>query len=186
MILSLKLTLLGLLAASLTEAALVPFKGKVPELPQGRKPFGYGIQATGGAANRTNVYIATNMVDLRDALQLNVSRTVYVKGNIDGSVRFNNITGKNEPTNCNTYIQENAPQFNFTQYMMSLNTTYMASLKALPLNSTVEGTLATDFIALLEQQVVGSKFFVHFIWIRLLILSPGMGRTCISCSKQRC
>jgi hypothetical protein len=146
--------IISLLAiAGITNGALVPYNGKAPDLPK-RKPFGFGIAATGGAANKSAVYIAENMVDLRDALQLNYTRTVYVKGLIDGSVVKDNVTGKLVKTSCETYIQQAAPQFNFTQYMMSLNASYMASLEALPESEVVEGKNVTEFISLLKQQVV--------------------------------
>lgn len=148
-------SLVALLAASgLANAALVPYKGKAPELPQGRKPFGFGFRATGGAANASAVYIAENMVDLKDALQAPWARTVYVRGNINGAVKFDNVTSKNVLTNCAGYVAETAPLFNFTQYMMSWNASYMASLDALPETSVVEGKPVADFIALIKQQPV--------------------------------
>lgn len=153
MFFSASILLSALAASGLADGALVPYTGRKPELPK-RKPFGFGIATTGGAANASAVYLVDNMVDLREALQLDYPRTVYVKGLIDGSVIMDNSTGKLVKTNCDSYIQQAAPQFNFTQYMMSLNTSYMANLAALPPTDVVEGRSVADFIALLKQQVV--------------------------------
>ena len=166
----------------ITDGALTTYKGKKPDLPS-RKPFGFGIATTGGAANKSAVYVVDNMVDLREALQLNYTRTVYVKGLIDGSVVKDNVTGKLVKTNCDTYIQQAAPQFNFTQYMMSLNTSYMASLEVLPQTDVVEGRNVTEFIDLLKQQVVRYTLWgLNFNCV--LIVFTGLGSSHISSTKE--
>ncbi|KAL3422291.1 Pectate lyase plyB 1 [Phlyctema vagabunda] len=134
-------------------AALVPYTGPAPDLPADRQPFGFGVQTTGGAAaNTSSVFLVDNMIDLRAALTLPYPRIVYVKGNVAG----NEITSGPNGTvyaDCQWYI-DNGPvkNFNFTQYIMSLNSSYTDSVAAAAAaNGTIDGYNATEYLVLLKK-----------------------------------
>lgn len=139
----------GLLAAS--AEALTAFTGTYPKLPSARAPFGYGSNTTGGAENKSAVYVVENMMELREALTLDYKRTVYVKGEIDGlEISAGNIA------NCQWFIDNSrVKQFNFTQYFMSLNATYMTTVAdAVAAGKTVDGHNATEYQKLLKKMNV--------------------------------
>lgn len=145
----------------LARAELTPYSGPPPELPPNRVPFSYGSLATGGAgADASSIFLVDNMPDLRTALELDRPRTVYVQGNIAG----NEITaGANGSTfaDCQWYIDDSpVKQFNFTRYVMSLNESFMESVKAeSQRGGTIEGMNATEFELLLKEIQV-SVFFL--------------------------
>ncbi|KAH6656870.1 pectin lyase fold/virulence factor [Truncatella angustata] len=123
-----------------------PRQDSTPTLPD-RRPFGFAEQVTGGG-NGT-VYIVENMMDLRAALTKAEPRTVYVKGEVTG----NQI---NETTygDCQLYIDtSNVPSYNFTLYVMALNSTYTDAVKAaVAAGEEFEGRNATEYLALLNRQ----------------------------------
>ncbi|KAI9049851.1 hypothetical protein LZ554_006001 [Drepanopeziza brunnea f. sp. 'monogermtubi'] len=138
----------ALLVRSLVSAELTPFTGTPPALPENRSPFSYGSLATGGSADPSAVFLVDNMPDLRTALEMDSPRTVYVKGNITG----HEITSGTY-ADCQWFI-ENCPtkQFNFTRYVMSLNESYMDSVKLESENGgKVEGMDATEYLELLKK-----------------------------------
>ncbi|KAI1855793.1 hypothetical protein JX265_012238 [Neoarthrinium moseri] len=112
-----------------------------------RQPFGFAKQATGGGNG--NVYVVDNMMDLRTALTKPEPRTVYVKGEIQGK-QINETTYGN----CQLYIDSsNVPNYNFTLYIMAMNSTYTSSVKAAAAaNQPFEGRNATEYLTLLNKQ----------------------------------
>lgn len=118
-----------------------------------RKPFGFAAEVTGGG-NGT-VYVVDNMVDLRTALTQAEPRTVYVKGEING-----NQINKTTSGDCQLYIDtSNVPDYNFTLYIMSLNSTYTDAVKAaVAADETFEGKNATEYLALLNRQNVSMQY----------------------------
>lgn len=146
---SIALLLLGHLAQVVCATSPQPRQDSTPVLPD-RQPFGFADQVTGGGDG--TVYVVENMMDLRTALSKAEPRTVYVKGEITG----NQI---NETTygTCQLYIDTSSvPNYNFTLYVMALNTTYTDSVKAaVAAGETFEGKNATEYLALLNRQNVG-------------------------------
>lgn len=125
-----------------------------PTLPD-RKPFGFGSQVTGGGTpTPNNTYVVDNMMDFRTALTLTTPRTIYVKGELKGSQI-------NETTNgdCQYYIDSSrVPDFNFTLYIMALNSTYTDVVKAAEAaGEEFEGRNATEYLNLLNRQNVSQQ-----------------------------
>lgn len=58
--------------------------GAAPSLPS-RKPFGFASKSTGGSLNSSATYIVTNAAELKEALALPYTKTIYVKGVIHGN-----------------------------------------------------------------------------------------------------
>lgn len=143
-------------------ALLLPFTGAVgsrlkalprdasaPTLPD-RKPFGFASMVTGGGTpTPNNTYVVDNMVDFRTAMELETPRTIYVKGELKGSEINETTTG-----DCQFYIDSSrVPQFNFTLYVMALNSTYTDAVKAAETaGEEFEGKNATEYLALLNRQ----------------------------------
>lgn len=122
-----------------------------PTLPD-RKPFGFGSQVTGGGvATQNNTYVVDNMMDFRTALELTTPRTIYVKGELKGSEINETTTG-----DCQYYIDSSqVPDFNFTLYVMALNSTYTDAVKAAETaGEEFEGRNATEYLNLLNRQNV--------------------------------
>ncbi|KAG8165569.1 hypothetical protein KVR01_004121 [Diaporthe batatas] len=120
-----------------------------PTLPD-RKPFGFASMVTGGGApTPNNTYVVDNMVDLRTALKLETPRTIYVKGELKGSEINETTTG-----DCQFYIDSSrVPNFNFTLYIMALNSTYTDAVKAAEAaGEEFEGKNATEYLNLLNKQ----------------------------------
>ncbi|KAF2702945.1 polysaccharide lyase family 1 protein [Pleomassaria siparia CBS 279.74] len=137
--------MLGLLA-SLTSAA---YNGPAPALPD-RQPFGFGASVTGGGTpTNETTYLVENMMDLRTALKLTTPRTIYVKGEIKG-----NQVNETKSGDCQYYIDSSGvPNYNFTLYLMAMNTTYTSAVKAAAAaGEEFEGRNATDYLALLNRQ----------------------------------
>lgn len=125
-----------------------------PTLPD-RKPFGFGSQVTGGGTpTPNNTYVVDNMMDFRTALGMTTPRTIYVKGELKGSQI-------NETTNgdCQYYIDSSrVPDFNFTLYIMALNSTYTDAVKAAEAaGEEFEGRNATEYLNLLNRQNVSQQ-----------------------------
>lgn len=133
------------------QGSAVQARQESPVLPD-RSPFGFGAQVTGGGSTN-NTYIVDNMMDLRSALTNAEVRTVYVKGEIKGSQVNETTVG-----NCQYYIDTSTvPGYNFTLYLMALNTTYTDAVKAaVASNETFEGRNASEYLTLLGKQNVGS------------------------------
>ena len=147
--------LLGSLAV---HAELTPYNGPAPILPANRSTFGFGSLTTGGAAaNSSSIFLVDNMPDLRTALTLPYPRIVYVKGNITGNQITADTGNGSTYADCQWFTDNSgAKQFNLTRYVMSLNTSYMDSVKAVAdKNGTIEGMSAVDYLALLKKQNVG-------------------------------
>lgn len=72
-------------------------------------PFGYGAKSTGGSTNASAAYLATNAQELREAIAVPWTKTVYVQGVINGaeldngtpapSTRVCNLTSSRTPRN---------------------------------------------------------------------------------------
>lgn len=143
---------------------LLPFTGVVgsrlqalsrdesaPTLPD-RKPFGFASQVTGGGTpTPNNTYVVDNMMDFRTAMELTTPRTIYVKGELKGSEINETTTG-----DCQFYIDSSrVPEFNFTLYVMALNSTYTDAVKAAEAaGEEFEGRNATEYLNLLTRQNV--------------------------------
>lgn len=148
-----------------------------PALPD-RQPFGFGSEATGGGTpTDSNTFVVDNMMDLRTAMELTTPRTIYVKGEITG----NQI---NETTfgDCQWYIDNsNVKSYNFTLYLMAMNETYMAAVKAASAaDAEFEGQNATEYLTVLKKQNV-SVFCVRDVPHGILTSSRGgeaQRRTC--------
>ncbi|KAF3939611.1 hypothetical protein ABW19_dt0202426 [Dactylella cylindrospora] len=137
--------LVGLISYS---NALEPYTGPAPVLPL-RHPFGFGKAVTGGGKpTKNNTYLVDNMPDLRAALTMTTPRTVYVKGEI-----FGNEINETVSANCQWYIDNsNVKQFNFTLYVQSLNSTYVAEVKAAAAaGEMIDGRNATEVATLLPR-----------------------------------
>jgi hypothetical protein len=145
------LLLLPFFAYVLPAYGLTPYTGDPPSLPD-RSPFGFGSETTGGAADDgTNTYLVDNMVDLRTALTLDVPRVVYVKGELEG-----NEINSSFSADCQWYI-DNSPNtdFNFTQYIMAYNETYMDEVEAAAdAGEDIDGYDAAELYDLLKHQNV--------------------------------
>lgn len=100
------------------------------------------------------------MMDFRKALTLTTPRTIYVKGELKGSQI-------NETTNgdCQYYIDSSrVPDFNFTLYIMALNSTYTDAVKAAEAaGEEFEGRNATEYLNLLNRQNVSQQSAPAFI-----------------------
>lgn len=129
----------------------IPRDASSPTLPD-RKPFGFGSQVTGGGTpTQNNTYVVDNMMDFRTALGLTTPRTIYVKGELKGSQINETTTG-----DCQYYIDSSrVPDFNFTLYIMALNSTYTDAVKAAEeAGEEFEGRNATEYLSLLNRQNV--------------------------------
>ncbi|KAJ7601088.1 polysaccharide lyase family 1 protein [Mycena floridula] len=133
-------------------SALTVYDGPIPQLPHA--PFGYGAASTGGSLNASATYIVTNASELREAIAVPWSKTIYVKGIING-----NELADGTLATCQDYIDMTGADgaairsFNFTLYLLSLNTTYTSLVSAAAAqNETFEGMNATDYRALLAHQ----------------------------------
>ncbi|KAG8934286.1 hypothetical protein FRC02_010240 [Tulasnella sp. 418] len=73
-----------LLVFSGCASALTPYTGTPPKLPS-RQPFGFGSAATGGSTNTSAVYLVKNANELREAIALPYTKTIYVDGTIHGN-----------------------------------------------------------------------------------------------------
>lgn len=142
------LAFLGYFTLQINATALHSRQDGEPTLPD-RQPFGFAQQVTGG--ENGSVYVVDNMMDLRTALKKTETRTVYVKGEIKGN-QINDTTFGD----CQMYIDtSNVPDFNFTLYILALNSTYTDAVKAaVAANETFEGQNATEYLALLNRQNV--------------------------------
>ncbi|KAF8752762.1 Pectate lyase [Rhizoctonia solani] len=125
---------------------LKPYTGAPPNLPS-RKPFGFASKSTGGSLNASAVYLATNAAELREALALPYTKTVYVKGVINGN-EFDDGTR----ASCQDYIDATGSAgaairtYNFTEYIYSLNSTYLAEVSAAAAaNKPFNGRNATEY-----------------------------------------
>ncbi|KAF5370354.1 hypothetical protein D9758_006905 [Tetrapyrgos nigripes] len=51
------------------------------------QPFGYGGRSTGGSLNTSSssIFVVSNASELKDALALPFTKTIYVNGTIDGN-----------------------------------------------------------------------------------------------------
>ncbi|KIK58349.1 polysaccharide lyase family 1 protein [Collybiopsis luxurians FD-317 M1] len=132
-------------ALRLADESFVP-----PVLPH--SPFGYGGSATGGSLNTSSVYIVSNTTELREALALPFSKTIYVNGTINGNELSNGTAAT-----CQDYIDMTGSdgaeirQFNFTLYILGFNTTYMNMVdQAIADNVTFQGMNATDYKTLID------------------------------------
>lgn len=128
-----------------------------PDIPD-RQPFGFASTVTGGGnPSPNNTFVVENMMDLREALEMTTPRTIYVRGEIKG----NQI---NETTfgDCQMYIDESpVPEFNFTQYIMSYNDTYMNAVEAAAdADEEFDGMNATEYLNVLKRQNVCTPFLV--------------------------
>ncbi|KAK0102343.1 hypothetical protein ONS95_005966 [Cadophora gregata] len=143
-----------LLACIGASAELTPYTGPAPILPAKRSTFSFGSLTTGGSAAKSSaIFLVDNMPDLRTALTLPYPRIVYVKGNITGNQITSNAGSGSTYANCQWYTDNSgAKQFNLTRYVMSLNTSYMDSVKAIAdKNGKIEGMSAVDYLALLKK-----------------------------------
>jgi hypothetical protein len=57
-------------------------------------PFGFGSKSTGGSTNASAAYLVTNAKELREAIALPWTKTIYVKGIINGAELDNGQWGK--------------------------------------------------------------------------------------------
>lgn len=122
-----------------------------PTLPD-RQPFGFGSNVTGGGTpTDENTFVVDNVADLRAALQLSTPRTIYVKGELQGT-RINETMS----ADCQYYIDSsNVKNYNFTLYLMAMNETYTDSVKAaVAAGELFDGKDATEYLALLNHQNV--------------------------------
>ncbi|THV07139.1 polysaccharide lyase family 1 protein [Dendrothele bispora CBS 962.96] len=118
------------------------------------QPFGYGGLSTGGSLNTSSesIFIVSNATELKDALALPFAKTIYVNGTING-----NELPDGRLATCQDYIDMTGSpgadirNFNFTQYLLSMNTTYTALIdQAIAQNVTFEGMNATEYKTLLS------------------------------------
>lgn len=133
----------------------LPRDVSAPTLPD-RKPFGFASKVTGGGTpTPNNTYVVDNMVDFRTAMELTTPRTIYVKGELKGSEINETTTG-----DCQFYIDSSrVPEFNFTLYVMALNSTYTDAVKAAEAaGEEFEGRNATKYLNLLTRQNVSQMF----------------------------
>ena len=129
----------------------IPRDASTPALPD-RKPFGFASMVTGGGApTQNNTYVVENMMDFRTAMELTTPRTIYVKGELKGSQINETAHG-----DCQLYIDSSrVPDFNFTLYVMALNSTYTDAVKAAETaGEEFEGRNATEYLSLLNRQNV--------------------------------
>ncbi|PVH89200.1 polysaccharide lyase family 1 protein [Cadophora sp. DSE1049] len=143
-----------LLGSTAVHAELTPYTGPEPILPANRSTFSFGSLTTGGAAaNSSSIFLVDNMPDLRTALTLPHPRIVYVKGNITGNELTSDAGNGSTYADCQWFTDNSgAKQFNLTRYVMSLNSSYMDSVKLeAEKNGTIEGMSAVDYLALLKK-----------------------------------
>ena len=57
--------------------------GPTPDLSS--TPFGYAEASTGGSTNESAVYVASTLAELKEAVELPYTKTVYVNGTIHGN-----------------------------------------------------------------------------------------------------
>ncbi|EIN09878.1 polysaccharide lyase family 1 protein [Punctularia strigosozonata HHB-11173 SS5] len=143
------LTLVVLATLGIVANALTPYDGPRPNLTH--IPFGYGGLANGGSLNASAVYVATNASELREALALPYAKTVYVQGVINGNEQHDGTLA-----DCQYYIDHTGSDgaairsYNFTLYLWSLNSTYLAEVEAAAAaNETFDGLNATEYRTLL-------------------------------------
>ncbi|KAJ1303870.1 hypothetical protein OPQ81_008288 [Rhizoctonia solani] len=122
------------------------YTGTPPNLPS-RKPFGFASKSTGGSLNTSATYLVTNAAELREALALPYTKTIYVKGVING----NELSDGTRAT-CQKYIDTTGSEgaairtFNFTEYIFSLNSTYLTEVSAAAAaNKLFNGRNATEY-----------------------------------------
>ncbi|CAE6447644.1 unnamed protein product [Rhizoctonia solani] len=125
---------------------LTPYTGSPPNLPS-RKPFGFASKSTGGSLNASATYLATNAAELREALALPYTKTIYVKGVING-----NELSDGTRASCQKYIDITGSAgaairtYNFTEYIYSLNSTYLSLVSAAAAeNKLFNGRNATEY-----------------------------------------
>lgn len=133
-------------------------------------PFGFGSRATGGSTNTSAAYLVTNMKELREAAALPWTKTIYVKGAINGAELDNRKCGVllssmvsdrrrlDTLATCDYYIQTTGTtgsairQYSFQLYLLSLNSTYTDLVAAAASqNQTFEGRNATEYLTLLKK-----------------------------------
>ncbi|KAL0957995.1 hypothetical protein HGRIS_000170 [Hohenbuehelia grisea] len=143
---------LGVLAVIQGVNGLRTYNGPVPNLQH--SPFGWGGQSTGGSLNKSATYIVSNSTELREALALPFTKTIYV----DGVIHGNQLDNGSFAT-CETFIATSGSpgsavrQFDFNLYIFSLNSTYLSLVTAAAAaNETFEGRNATEYRALLGHQ----------------------------------
>ncbi|KAI5888645.1 polysaccharide lyase family 1 protein [Schizophyllum commune H4-8] len=146
-------TFLGLLASLCTYViGLQVYDGPTPDLSS--TPFGYAQASTGGSTNESAVYVASTLAELKEAVELPYTKTVYVNGTIHG-----NELADGSLADCQTYIDTTGSdgsavrQFNFTLYILSLNSTYTSLVDAAAeAGEPFEGRNATEYKELLGHQ----------------------------------
>lgn len=134
----------------------LPRDASAPTLPD-RKPFGFASMVTGGGTpTPNNTYVVDNMVDFRTAMELETPRTIYVRGELKGSEINETTTG-----DCQFYVDSSrVPNFNFTLYVMALNSTYTDAVKAAEAaGEEFEGKNATEYLNLLTRQNVSQILY---------------------------
>ncbi|KAL1687568.1 polysaccharide lyase family 1 protein [Schizophyllum commune] len=147
------LTSLGFLASLCRLAlALQVYDGPTPDLSS--TSFGYAEASTGGSTNESAVYVASTLAELKEAVELPYTKTVYVNGTIHG-----NELADGSLADCQTYIDTTGSdgsavrQFNFTLYILSLNSTYTSLVDAAAeAGEPFEGRNATEYRELLGHQ----------------------------------
>ncbi|KAF9466782.1 polysaccharide lyase family 1 protein [Collybia nuda] len=138
-----------LFRAAVPASALLLYLGRPPSNLPLRTPFGFASTSTGGVGFNSSTYVVTNATDLRVALKLPFPKVVYVNGTIYG-----NQLDDGSFADCQWYIDTSpVPNYNFTLYVLSLNTTYMSLVAdAMAANVTFEGKNATELNILLRKQ----------------------------------
>ncbi|KAL1718220.1 polysaccharide lyase family 1 protein [Schizophyllum commune] len=147
------LTSIGFLASLCRlAAALQVYDGPTPDLSS--TPFGYAEASMGGSTNESAVYVASTLAELKEAVEFPYTKTVYVNGTIHG-----NELADGSLADCQTYIDTTGSdgsavrQFNFTLYILSLNSTYTALVDAAAeAGEPFEGRNATEYKELLGHQ----------------------------------
>ncbi|KAK0442157.1 polysaccharide lyase family 1 protein [Armillaria borealis] len=140
------------LLAPLRALSVDIFTGDRETLPQlHHTPFGYGGASTGGSTNKSSIYVVSNHTELREALALPFTKTIYVNGTIEGNQLDNGTLAT-----CEYYTAATSgasSQFDFILYLLSLNATYISLVEdAISQNVTFEGKNATEYRALLGHQ----------------------------------
>ncbi|KAI5804947.1 polysaccharide lyase family 1 protein [Geopyxis carbonaria] len=128
---------------------LLPQASQCIPLSIDRRPFGYGARATGGAAGNTTVTV-TSMPALRAALLLPSPKTILISGTLHGA-----DVGNASLATCDIYIATSTvPQYNFTEYILSLNSTYTALVAAAAAAKTSFSghANASEYLTLLRRQ----------------------------------
>ncbi|KAK0496538.1 polysaccharide lyase family 1 protein [Armillaria luteobubalina] len=128
--------------------------GDPDTLPQlHHTPFGYGGASTGGSTNKSSIYIVSNHTELREALALPFTKTIYVNGTIEGN-QLDNGTYPQIPSSFHPLINTDRYSRNMRiLYLLSLNATYISLVEdAISQNVAFEGKNATEYRALLGHQ----------------------------------